>query len=199
MDPKPRVVVEFGTYVGCSALAWGATLAKMHGKDAEKDSVKVFAFELEPPMAAIARDFVSLAGLQSVVEVIEGPGAESLKKLCAEGRVKLGGVDVVFLDHWEQLYLPDLQLCESLKVFHKGSVVMADNTDVPGAPDYLAYVKKGGSGEAGKVRFESKSLEAMEELKGEEGRRKPVSSMSSRVVDCGLTCRAENCGGHDCC
>lgn len=90
-----------------------------------------------------------------MIEVLVGSGSDSLKKLHAEGRVKSGEVDVVFIDHWEQHYLPDLKLCEELKLFHKGSVVLADNTDMPGAPDYLAYVKKGGDGS---VKYESESL-----------------------------------------
>ncbi|ORY62123.1 S-adenosyl-L-methionine-dependent methyltransferase [Pseudomassariella vexata] len=159
LEPKPKVIVEFGTYVGTSALAWGYLLRSLQGENGDNDGAKVYTFELDSGMAGIARDFVKLVGLEDTVHVLEGPGSDSLKKLTQEGKVQPGGVDVVFFDHWEKLYLPDLQLCESLSLFHKGSVAIADNTDIPGAPDYLEYVKKGGS-EDGKVRYESVSHRA---------------------------------------
>lgn len=151
LEPKPKVLVEFGTFVGTSAIAWAAMLQEFHGQAAE--GVKIFTFEFDEGVAAIARDLIRVAGLSDVIEVFVGPGAESLKKLHAEGRVKPGEVDVVFIDHWEDCYLPDLKLCEELKLFHVGSVAIADNTDFPGAPDYLEYVKSSS-------KYDSKSLEA---------------------------------------
>lgn len=156
MDPKPKTLVEFGTFVGTSAIAWAAMLQEFHGKDAK--DIKVFTFEFSPDAASIARDLIKAAGLDNVVEVLVGSGADSLKQLHAEGRVKPGEVDVVFIDHWEKYYLPDLKLVEELKLFHVGSLALADNTDMPGAPDYLAYVKKGGDGP---VKYESQSLQAI--------------------------------------
>lgn len=153
IEPKPKVFVEFGTFVGTSAIAWAALLREFHGPDAK--DIKVFTFEFDPKVAEVARDIIKAAGVDDVVEVFVGPGSESLKKLHAEGRVKEGGVDAVFIDHFEQYYLPDLKLCEELKLFHPGSVVLADNTDMPGAPDYLAHVRKGGEGS---VKYETKSI-----------------------------------------
>lgn len=103
-------------------------------------------------MVRLSRDLVQLAGLDEIVHVLEGPASESLRTLYDEGKVTSGGVDMAFIDHWEEYYLPDLQLCEKLGVFHKGSLVIADNTDFPGAPKYLEYVRSGGSGA---VRYES--------------------------------------------
>ena len=34
MPVKPKVILDFGTYVGNSALAWGAILQSLHGADA---------------------------------------------------------------------------------------------------------------------------------------------------------------------
>ena len=175
MNPKPKVVVEFGTFVGNSALAWGASLRDFYGQGT--DGLHVFAFELQPKFAQIARDFVKLASLDDIITVLEGTGAESLKKLHEEGKVVPGGVDVIFLDHWKDVYLPDLKLVEQLKLFHTGSVIIADNTDFPGAPDYVEYVKKGGSGESGAFRYETESLEAAGQERG------PKIVMVSKVVD----------------
>ncbi len=164
MEPPPKVILEFGTYVGTSALAWGATLRELNGADAT--DLHVYSFELDSASANTARDFIVLSGLEDVVSVLEGQGSDSLKSLVEAGRVVPNGVDVVFIDHWEKFYLPDLRLCEELQLFRVGSVVVADNTDMPGAPDYVAYVKKGGSGETGAVRFESTSFEAAGQSRG---------------------------------
>lgn len=158
---KPKVILEFGAYVGNSAVGWAAILQDLNGADAE--GLHVYTFEMDPKIAQCARDLVSLAGLQDVVTVLEGPGSESLKGLVAEGKVKPGEVDMVFIDHWEKHYLPDLQLCEQLKLFHKGSLAIADNTIYPGAPAYLKYVRAGGSGVAGGVRYESSALTVQRE------------------------------------
>lgn len=169
---QPKIIVEFGAFIGSSALAWGATLKDLNG--GKTTGIHVYSFELEEPVAKIARDFVELAGLKDVVTIIQGPGAESLKKLFADGKITEHGVDMVFMDHWKGFYLPDLKLCEELKLFHEGSVILADNTDFPGAPDYLDYVQKGGSGAAGAVKYESKTIDTVG--KGQEGQQhKPVS------------------------
>ena len=189
MTPKPKVFVEFGTFVGTSAIAWAAMLRDFHGSDAK--DLKVFTFEFDPNAADVARDLIAAAGVDDVVEVLTGPGAESLKKLHSEGRVKEGEVDVVFIDHWEECYLPDLKLCEELKLFRVGSLAIADNTDMPGAPDYLAYVKKGGEGS---VKFESESLRSEET-----GHHRPVSTPAEDFLSFNnsevLTCIAEHSGG----
>ncbi|KAL1902419.1 hypothetical protein Sste5346_001399 [Sporothrix stenoceras] len=156
MDPAPRILVEFGAYVGYSALRWVTLLEEL----SKGEAVHVYTFELDPANAQIARDFAKAAGRESQITVFEGPGDESLNKLVANGTLPKGSVDAVFIDHWEPRYKPDLQLCEELGVLRVGSLVIADNTDFPGAPDYVAYVKNGGSGADGAVKFETKSYEA---------------------------------------
>lgn len=165
-QPAPRTILEFGTFVGKSALAWGAILRDIHGENVPED-VNVYTFDPNPLMVALTRDLVKLAGVEDVVHVLEGPGSECLQKLVDEGKVT--SVDMAFFDHWEKFYLSDLQLIEELKLWREGSLAIADNTDMPGAPDYLAYVKAGGSGAAGAVKYESKSHET-------QGGRGPVSS-----------------------
>lgn len=165
-QPAPRTILEFGTFVGKSAIAWGAILRDIHGENVPAD-VNVYTFELDPKMVTLSRDLIDLAGIADVVHVLEGPGSDSLKKLHAEGTVT--SVDMAFFDHWEKFYLPDLQLIEDLGLWRLGSLAIADNTDFPGAPDYLRYVKDGGRGGEGSVKYESTSFET-ESQKG-----KPVS------------------------
>lgn len=157
MSVPPKVIIEFGTYVGSSAIAWGAILQDLHGRDAAEKGCRVYTFELDPEMVRVSRELVHLAGLDEIVHVLEGPGAESLEILYNKGAVTRGGVDMAFIDHWEKYYLPDLQWCEELGVFHKGSLVIADNTDMPGAPQYLKYVRAGGTGS---VKYDSKPYDS---------------------------------------
>ncbi|KAJ5273671.1 hypothetical protein N7478_008796 [Penicillium angulare] len=155
-QPAPRTILEFGTFVGKSALAWGAILRDIYGENIPED-VNVYTFDPDSKMVALTRDFVKLAGMENVIHVLEGFGSDSLNKLVTEGKVT--SVDMAFYDHWEKYYLSDLQLLEELKLWRVGSLAIADNTDMPGAPDYLAYVKAGGSGASGAVKYESKSYE----------------------------------------
>ncbi|PWY81622.1 S-adenosyl-L-methionine-dependent methyltransferase [Aspergillus sclerotioniger CBS 115572] len=164
MPVKPKVILEFGTYVGNSALAWGAILQSLHGADAAAQGCRVYTFEIDPGMVRVAREFIQLAGLDDVVHVLEGPAAESVKRLYEEGKIARGGVDMVFFDHWEKYYLPDLLLCEDLRVLREGSLVIADNTDMPGAPQYLKHVRSGGGGVLGMVRYESKAFESTTQI-----------------------------------
>lgn len=94
--PAPRTILEFGTFVGKSALAWGAILRDIHGAKVPAD-VKVYTFDPDPDMVALTREFVKLAGVQDMVHVMEGPGSESLKKLHAKGKVT--SVDMAFFNH----------------------------------------------------------------------------------------------------
>lgn len=165
-QPAPRTILEFGTFVGKSAIAWGAILRDLHGENVPAD-VNVYTFELDPKMVTLSRDLIKLAGIGDVVHVLEGPGGDSLKKLHADGTIT--SVDMAFFDHWEKFYLPDLQLIEDLGLWRLDSLAIADNTDFPGAPDYLRYVKEGGRGTDGSVKYESTSFET------ESRQGKPVS------------------------
>jgi len=113
---KPKVFVELGGYVGYSAILFGDAMRK-----------------------AVAMALVDLAGLGDVVKVVVGPADESLRRLHAEGQLQT--VDVLFLDHVEDLYESDLKVCESLGLLKPGALVVADNVVRPGAPEYRKYVR----------------------------------------------------------
>lgn len=153
MDPPPTVLVELGTYIGNSALAWGDLLRSTNLGKADKVP-QVFAVEPEAEFVEIARDFVDLAGLSDIVVVIKGFSGEFLRTLKSEHGVDK--IDVLFMDHWEDAYLPDLRLVEELGFLHPGSLILADNTDVPGAPEYLEYVRSGQRTRSG-FRYQTKT------------------------------------------
>ncbi|KAF5685932.1 hypothetical protein FDENT_6005 [Fusarium denticulatum] len=140
-ETKPRIFVELGGYVGYSALFLGNAL-----RNAQKDNhdatnnVVYWSLEADPVFAGIIMNIVDLAGLSDVVKVITGNAADSLTRLKEEG--KLETVDMLFLDHVEDLYVTDLQVAESLELLKKGSHIVADNVLRPGAPEYKQYVKE---------------------------------------------------------
>ena len=171
MTPPPKVLIEAGTYVGNSAVAWGGMLRSLNGGNTT--GLKVFTLEMNPNFAKIARDLIDLAGLSDIVTVLEGKSTDSIRSL--KEKHGIDQIDVLFLDHWEEAYLPDLQLCEDLGLLHKGALILADNTDIPGAPTYLKYVKAGGRGE-GHVKYESVSHTTQYKT------RSPVSSFHFSVL-----------------
>ncbi|KAL5593586.1 hypothetical protein FOBRF1_012688 [Fusarium oxysporum] len=140
-ETKPSVFVEVGGYVGYSALFLGNALKNTHkdNQDAKNKAV-YWSLEADPVFAGIAMNLVDLAGLSDVVKVITGKAADSLTRLKEEG--KLESVDMLFLDHVEELYVTDLQVVESLGLLKKGSHIVADNVLRPGAPEYKQYVKE---------------------------------------------------------
>lgn len=137
--PGPKTFIEFGAYVGYSAVALASALRDFN----KGHKVRYISLEMNPVYAAITASFAELAGLKDVVEVHVAPAGDSLKRMLRDGGLKEGEADFMLVDHWQSAYLPDLKLCEQLNVFKKGTIIVADNVIYPGAPDYLAYVTKG--------------------------------------------------------
>lgn len=87
-------------------------------------------------------NLISLAGLTDIVEVIVGASAHTLQRLHDESILAPGGIDLLFLDHLEELYVPDVKLCEELGFLDRpGTLVAADNVLKPGAPAYREYMR----------------------------------------------------------
>ena len=121
--------LELGAYAGYSSIY----MADVLGEDAHITSV-----EINPQFVEAACGNIEHAGLGERVTVVEGSSTEMIPTL-------EGPFDLVFLDHWKDLYLGDLQLLEERKLLRRGSVVVADNVGkVFGAERYLDYVRNCG-------------------------------------------------------
>lgn len=125
----PNLALEFGGYCGYSAVLLGSLLP---------GGSRLISIELNPTYAAIATKIIEFAGLGEKVSVMVSDVESALPRIAErEGK---GSVDLVFIDHWKDRYLPDLRNLEASGLLHVGSTIVADNIIYPGAPDYLAYV-----------------------------------------------------------
>lgn len=105
----------------------------------DASGLHVYSLEMSPEFAAIATQLIDLAGLSNIVTVIVGPASSSLEKLVREK--ELSKVDLLFLDHSEELYQQDFGVVEKLGLLNHGAVVIADNVVRPGAPEYRKMIR----------------------------------------------------------
>lgn len=126
---RAKAIVEFGTSFGISTLHLAAGLRDNGGG-------RLITSEFEPSKAARARENLSAGGLLDLVEIREG---DALKTLGAD---LPDTIDLVLLDGAKALYPEILDLVESHLT--PGAIIIADNAD--DSPDYLARVRKPGSG-----------------------------------------------------
>ena len=127
--PADARVLELGAYCGYSSIMIASALgpgARIISVDIDRDAVES------------ARANVAIAGLSEQVTFIQGSSTRVIATL--EGRF-----DLVFLDHWKDLYKQDLQLIEQRGLLGPGSIVVADNVGRIFAPEaYLDYVRSCG-------------------------------------------------------
>jgi catechol O-methyltransferase len=105
------------------------------------------------------------------------PGALVSVEVSPANAAKLQGpFDLVFLDHWKDLYKTDLELLEQHGMLRPGSIVVADNTGDLFSPEtYLTYVRTCG-------RYDSESREAhIEYSQLPDAVRRTSSTRSSRT------------------
>ncbi|CRG87047.1 catechol O-methyltransferase [Talaromyces islandicus] len=131
---KPSVIIELGGYVGYSAILFADAMRANGGK-------QYLSLEVNPEMAAVSSVLVELAGLRELVRTMIGPSDESLVRLIRVEK-KISTADMVFIDHWQELYLPDLRLLEQLNVLKPGvSRLVADNMMLSGSMDYQQWLR----------------------------------------------------------
>lgn len=131
----PRLALELGTYVGYSALRIARAAP----------NAKVYSVELAEANAANARRIWAHAGVADRVTCVVGTlgdGGHTLDALANEHGFVSGALDFMFIDHDKKAYLDDLQSILDRAWLHPGSIVVADNVKVPGAPKYRAYMRE---------------------------------------------------------
>jgi catechol O-methyltransferase len=127
--PAKARILELGAYCGYSSIM----ISRAFGPQARVTSIEVSSDSVES-----ARANVEVAGLSDRIEFLHGPSGRVIPTL--EGRF-----DLVFLDHWKDLYKGDLQLIEERGLIGPGSIVIADNVGKLFSPEeYLDYVRNCG-------------------------------------------------------
>lgn len=127
--PANARILELGTYCGYSAIM----LTNAFGEQTTLTSV-----DIDEESIAAATANVAHAGLAHQVQIIHGASSDVLAEL-------EGAFDLVFFDHWKDLYKNDLQLMEERGLLRPGSIVVADNVgDVFSPEEFLGYVRNCG-------------------------------------------------------
>ncbi|MBF6328101.1 O-methyltransferase [Nocardia transvalensis] len=132
---QPKLLLELGAYCGYSAVRTGRVMPP---------GARLVSVEANPANADIARAVIAHAGLADRVAVVVGKigdGGRTVRTLTDEHGFTPGSVDFLFIDHLKSAYLTDLRTILDAGWLHPGSVVVADNVKVPGAPDYLRYMR----------------------------------------------------------
>lgn len=130
----PRLAVELGTYCGYGALRIAAAAP----------AARVVSVELAAANAEVARRIWSHAGVGDRVRCVVGTvgdGGATLDLLQNECGCAEGMVDLLFIDHDKSAYLTDLHSIVGRRWLHPGSIVVADNVGIPGAPAYRRYMR----------------------------------------------------------
>ncbi len=73
------------------------------------------------------------------MKIVNGPASTVINLL--KPKYNVDHIDLVFIDHTKELYLPDLKVLEASGLLVDGTVLVADNIVYPGAPDYAHYVR----------------------------------------------------------
>ncbi len=127
--PANARILELGAYCGYSSIM----IASAFGPQASITSI-----EINHDAVTSSRANVKVAGLSDQITFLHGASTNVIATL--EGRF-----DLVFLDHWKDLYKADLQLIEHRELIGPGSIVVADNVGEIFSPEsYLNYVRSCG-------------------------------------------------------
>lgn len=123
--PAP-LIVEFGASLGISAIHLAAAIH-------DKGQGSLITTEMLTTKAQAARTNLAVAGLADLVEVRVGDAVQTLRDID-------GGVDLVFLDGRNDLYVEVLRLLEPR--LSPGALVIADlSHDDPDLIPYLEHVR----------------------------------------------------------
>jgi catechol O-methyltransferase len=131
----PKLALELGTYCGYGALRIARAAP----------AANVYSVELAEANAVNARQIWAHAGVGDRVTCVVGTigdGGHTLDILAGEQGFTAGALDFVFLDHDKDAYLADLHSILDRGWLHTGSIVVADNVKVPGAPKYREYMRQ---------------------------------------------------------
>lgn len=124
---RPRLILEFGTYVGYTSTRMALRVGQWGGQ--------VVTMEMDPVNATIARNHIQMAGLSDVVTVQLGHSDDAVQMVLEKFGER--SVDMVFMDQRGTAFHDDLQKLEQINLLADDAVVVADNVLKPGAPYHV--------------------------------------------------------------
>ena len=124
-DSRATNILELGVYLGYSTIR---ILNNM------TDNSKLTSIEANEKFAQIAKEHIKISGLSKNHILKIGKSSDLIPSLEEQ-------YDFVFIDHWKDLYLKDLQLLEQFGLLKQGAWVFADNVVLFNLEDYLDYVR----------------------------------------------------------
>ena len=131
----PRLALELGTYCGYGALRIAVAAP----------AAAVVTVELAEANAVVAQRIWAHAGVGHRISCVVGTigdGGRTLDRLEKEHGFGAGILDFLFIDHDKNSYLVDLQSILGRGWLRPGSIVVADNVVIPGAPKYRRYMRE---------------------------------------------------------
>ena len=124
-DSRATNILELGVYLGYSTIR---ILNNM------TDNSKLTSIEANEKFAQIAKEHIEISGLSKNHILKIAKSSDLIPSLEEQ-------YDFVFIDHWKDLYLKDLQLLEQFGLLKQGAWVFADNVVLFNLEDYLDYVR----------------------------------------------------------
>ena len=124
-DSRATNILELGVYLGYSTIR---ILNNM------TDNSKLTSIEANEKFAQIAKEHIEISGLSKHHVLKIGKSSDLIPSLEEQ-------YDFVFIDHWKDLYLKDLQSLEEFGLLKQGAWVFADNVVLFNLEDYLDYVR----------------------------------------------------------
>ncbi len=132
---NPKLALELGTYCGYGSLRIARSAP----------GARVFSVEFAAANADVARRIWAYAGVDDRVTCVVGTigdGGQTLDTLANVHGFGAGTLDLLFIDHDKSAYLTDLQSILDRGWLHRGSIAVADNVRIPGAPKYRGYMRE---------------------------------------------------------
>jgi catechol O-methyltransferase len=124
------MILFSGTFLGYSSLRMAAQTA---------ENVLIVTIESNPESAKIAQRIHEHAGVAHRIRIVIDASDKAIPELSK--LFNIDSFDLIFIDHHKNAYLRDLKLLEQVDLIKSGTVIVADNVIVPGAPDYLKYIR----------------------------------------------------------
>lgn len=109
----PRRVLELGTFTAYSTICMASEMTKT--------GTELITIEIDDELESMATDFITRAGVQSIVRQIIGDALDVIPTLD-------GKFDLVFIDADKRNYVEYYNALWSSDLLHSGCLILADNT-----------------------------------------------------------------------